>query len=107
MLNFALNGYSTLAELAYFGHKDFEYFCSAKIIQALNRGGAKYSDTVIKHLRGLVWRASEMKRLNQTLLINTNLTRDEADECYPEAVIELEKLKKKFKIASTGNFVYA
>ena len=107
VLNFALNGYSTLTDLAYFGHKDFEYFCSAKIIQALNRGDAKYSDNVIKDLQGLVWRASDMKRLNQTLLINTNLTRDEAYECYYEDVFEVEKLKKEFKIVSTGKFVYA
>ena len=107
VLNFSLNGYSTLADLLYFCHKDFEDFCSTKIIQALICGGTNYSDNVIKHLQGLVWRASEMKRLNQTLLMNNNLTRDEADEWYSEAVVEVEKIKKEFKIASTGNFVYA
>ena len=40
VLNIALNGYSTLADLAYFGQKDFKYFCSANIRQDLNRGGA-------------------------------------------------------------------
>ena len=73
----------------------------------MNCGGVNYINKVIKLSQGMVWRASEIKCLNQPLLINKNLTRDEADECYPEAVVELEKLKKKFKIASTGNFVYA
>ena len=107
MSNLALNGYRTLADYAYFGHKDFEYFCSAKIRQALNRGGANYSNKFIKRLQGLVWRALEMKRLNQTLLINTNLTRDEAEEWYFEMLVEVEKLKKEFDIESPGKFVYA
>ena len=58
VLKISLYGYSNLADLAYFGHKDFEYFCSANIRQALNRGDANYSDMFIKHLQGLVWRAS-------------------------------------------------
>ena len=48
--NLALSGYSTLDDLAYFGHKEFEDLCSSKIKQALNRGGAKYSNKVIKRL---------------------------------------------------------
>ena len=56
--NLALNGYITLADLDYFGHKDLEDFCSTKIRQALNPGGPKYSKKVIKRLQGLVWRAS-------------------------------------------------
>ena len=71
-----------MADLDYFDHEDFGYFCFAKIRQVLNRGGANYSDNFIKRLQGLVWIASEMKHLNQPLLINTNLTRDEADEWY-------------------------
>ena len=106
MSNISLNGYINLAELDYFGHKDFEDFCSVNIRQALNRGGANYSDNFIKHLQGLIWRASEINHLNQPLLIGTNLTRDEAGEWYFEAVVEVEKLKKEFKIASPGNFVY-
>ena len=74
--NLALNGYSTLADLVYLGHKDLETFYSSNIRQALNRDGANYSNKVIKRLNVLVWRASEMKRLNQNLLIDTNLTRD-------------------------------
>ena len=107
VLNLALNVYSTLADLSYFGHKDFEDFCSAKVIQALNHGVANYNNHVIKRLQGLVWRALEMKRLNQTLLINTNLTRDEAEEWYFEMLVEVEKLKKEFDIESPGKFVYA
>ena len=49
--NLALNGYSILADLAYFGHKYFEDFYSAKIRQALNCGGANYSDKVINDCR--------------------------------------------------------
>ena len=107
MDNIALNGYSTLADLDYFVHKNFEDFCSASIRQDLNCGGANYSNKVIKRLQGLVWRESDIKRLNQTLLIETNLTRDEANEWYFETVVEVEKLKKEFDIASPGNFVYA
>ena len=47
-----------------------------------------------------------MKRLNQPLLIDTNITRDETDEWYFEAVVEVEKLKKEFDIESPGKFVY-
>ena len=65
VLNLALNGYSTLADLASFGHKDFEYFCSDKIRQYFKHGGANYIEKVIKRLQGLVWRSSEMKRLKQ------------------------------------------
>ena len=50
LFDLALNGYSTLAELVYFGHKDFEYLFSAKIIQALNRDFANYSDKGTKLL---------------------------------------------------------
>ena len=38
--NRALNSYSTLDDLDYFGYKYFEDFCSAKIRHALKRGGA-------------------------------------------------------------------
>lgn len=38
--NLALNGYNTMADLAYFVHKDFEDYCHAKARQVLNRGGA-------------------------------------------------------------------
>ena len=93
MDNIALNGYSTLADLDYFVHKNFEDFCSASIRQDLNRGGANYSNKVIKRLMGMVWIASEMKRLNQPLLINVNITRNEANEWYLEAVVEVTKLK--------------
>ena len=48
-----------------------------------------------------------MKRLNQTLFIDTNLTRNDNDEWYFEAVVGVEKLKKEFKIAPPGKFVYA
>ena len=72
----------------------------------MNRGGANYSDNVIKHLQGLVWKASEMKRLNQPVLIETNLSRYEANEWYFEAVGEVLKLKKEFGIESSGKFVY-
>ena len=58
VFNLALNGYSNLANLDYFGHKDFEDFCSAKIIQALDHSGANYSYKFIKHLQVIVWRAS-------------------------------------------------
>ena len=64
MSKLALNSYSTLADLDDFGHKEFEYFCSAKIRQDLYRGGTNYSDKFIKHLQGLVLRASEIKRIN-------------------------------------------
>ena len=74
--NISLISYSTLADLDYLGHKDLETFYSSNIRQALNRDGANYSNKVIKRLNVLVWRASEMKRLNQNLLIDTNLTRD-------------------------------
>ena len=60
----------------------------------MNRDGANYSNKVIKRLQGLVWRESDMKRLNHPLLIDTKLTRDEADEWYFEAVFEVTKLKK-------------
>ena len=105
--NLAINGYSTLDDLAYFGHKYFEYFCSVNIRQYLNRGGANYSDKVIKILQGMVWRASDMNRLNHPLLVNTNLTRDESNEWYFEAVFEVAKLKKEFDIEYPGNLVYA
>ena len=104
VFNFALNGYSTLDELAYFGHKYFEYFCAAKIIQALNCSGANYSDKVIKILYGLFWGASCIKRLNQPLIIDTILARDEAYEWYFKAIVEVEKIKKEFGIASHGVF---
>ena len=107
VLNLALNGYSNLAELAYFGHKEFEYFYSANIRQALNRGGANYIDKVIKRFHGLVWRESEIKRLNQLLLINTTITKDEANECYFEAVVEVYKLNKDFEIFCTVKFFNA
>ena len=48
-----------------------------------------------------------MKCLNQPLLIDTKLKRDEANDWYFKAVVEVEKLKKEFDIASPGNFVYA
>ena len=47
-----------------------------------------------------------MKYINQPLIINTNITLDEANECYFEALVEVEKLKKKFEIESPGNFIY-
>ena len=94
MSNLALNGYRTLADYAYFGHKDFEYFCSAKIRQALNRGGANYSNKFIKRLQGLVWRSSEIKCLNQPLFIGTNLARDESREWYVDAVVKVLKQNK-------------
>ena len=47
-----------------------------------------------------------MNPLNQPPLINANLTRDDSDECYFKAVVELSKLKKEFNIVSPGNFVY-
>ena len=106
MSNIALNGYSAFADSEYFGHKDFEDFWSAKIRQVFNHSGAIYSYNVIKQLRGMVWRASEMNPLNQPPLINANLTRDDSDECYFKAVVELSKLKKEFNIVSPGNFVY-
>ena len=56
--NITLNGYSSFADLAYFGHKDFGIFFSAKIRKSLNRGGANYSDKV-----GLVWREGLFKDL--------------------------------------------
>ena len=64
MSNLALNIYITLNDLAYFSHKDLEDFCSANIIQDLNKGGANYIDKVIKRLQGLVWRSSETKSLD-------------------------------------------
>ena len=103
--NLALNGYSTLSELANFGHKDFEYFCSSKIRHALSHGGASYNDKVIKRLHGMVWRASKMKRLNQLLLINNNLTRYEANKWDFEALVEVEKLYKEFEIESPWIFL--
>ena len=57
ILNLAPNGYSTLDELLYFGHKDFEDFFSAKIRQALNHDGANYRNMFIKCLQELVWRS--------------------------------------------------
>ena len=48
-----------------------------------------------------------MKRLNQPLLIGTNLTRNEADMWYFKAVFEVEKLKKELDIESPGNFAYS
>ena len=48
-----------------------------------------------------------MQRLNQTVLINTNITIYEANEWYFEVIVEMEKLKKEFEIASPGMFVYA
>ena len=54
----ALKGYSTLADLDYFCHKNIEDYCSAKIIQALDHSGANYSYKFIKHLQVIVWRAS-------------------------------------------------
>ena len=81
MSNLALNGYLTLSDLDYLSHKEFEAFYSTNIIQDLNRGVANYSDKVIKLLQRLVWRASKMKRLNQPLLIKTNLIKDKDDEC--------------------------
>ena len=53
----------------------------------------------------LLWRASEINLLNQTLLIDTNLIRDETNEWYFEAVVEVTKLKKEFNIAPPGNVV--
>ena len=107
MSNIALNGYSNLDDLAYFGHKDFEDFCSTNIRQDLNCGGTNNRYKVIKHFQGMVWRASEIKRLKQPLLVDTNITRDEANEWYLEAVVEVGKLKKEFDIDSPGKFVYA
>ena len=48
-----------------------------------------------------------MKWLNHPLLIDTKLTRDDADEWYFEAVDEVAKLRKEFEIESPGKFVYA
>ena len=87
-----------------FCHKDFEDFCSANIRQAFNSGGYKYSDKIIKILQVMVWRASDMKRLNHPILIDTNITRDDVDEWYFEAVVEVEKIKKEVDIESPGNF---
>ena len=47
-----------------------------------------------------------MKHLNQPLLIDTNLNRDEAYEWHFEAVVEVVKLKKELDIESPGKFVY-
>ena len=105
--NIELNGYIALDDLVYFDHSDVEDFCSARIIKALNFGGANYSNTFIKRLQVLVWRASEMKRLDQTLVINVNVTWDKADEWYFKAKVEGTKLKKDFKTSSPEKFVYA
>ena len=93
-----------MADLDYFGLKEFEDFFSANTRQALNRGGTTYSDNFIKRLRVLVWRSSETNRINQPPLINSNLAGDEANKCYFDAVVEVEKLKKDFEIVSTGKF---
>ena len=45
-----------------------------------------------------------MKYINQPLIINTNITLDEANECYFEALVEVEKLKKEFNIYPPGKF---
>ena len=45
-----------------------------------------------------------MKRLNQPLIINTKLTKDEADDWYFGEVVEVEKLKKELYIESPGIF---
>ena len=47
-----------------------------------------------------------MNCLNQPLLINTNIFRDEAYEWYFEALVEVDKLKKEFEIYFTGKYVY-
>ena len=62
-------------------------FYHTKIRQAFDRGVANYINKVIKRLQGLVCRPSYMQRLNQPLLINTNIFRDEADVWYFEAVV--------------------
>ena len=72
----------------------------------MNCGGTNYSDNVIKRFQKLVWISLEMNRLNQILLIGTNLIWDEANNWYFEALVELEKLKKDINIESTGKFVY-
>ena len=45
-----------------------------------------------------------MKRLNQLLIINTTITKDEADDWYFGEVVEVEKLKKELYIESPGIF---
>ena len=79
VLNLVLNRCSTLDDLSSLGKKDFKHFCSANIRQALNRGGANYSNRVIKHLHGMVCRSLAMKRLKHPLLININLKMDESN----------------------------
>ena len=46
-----------------------------------------------------------MKSLKQTLLVETNLTRDQTDKQYFDIVFEVEKIKKEFDIESPGKFV--
>ena len=58
-------------------------------------------------MQRLVYRASEINRLNQNLLIDTYHIRYEDNEWYFTAVVEVEKLKKKSEIESPGKFVYS
>ena len=48
----------------------------------------------MKHLHGLMWGASEMKRLNFAVLIEGNTSSDLVEEWYIEAMLEAAKIKR-------------
>ena len=71
--------------------------------QTIVHSGAKYRNTTMKCLQGLVWRASKMKRFNLAVLIEDNTSSDLVEEWYNEAVIEAAKMKKEFEIDTNEN----
>jgi len=104
--NLTENGYLVFSELADWGHKAVGKYCGRKQATPLNRGGCNYGDKTIKRLQGLVWQATELKRLNRNVLLDSNTTLELADEWFEEAIAELHKVDHGMEIESPEQFTY-
>ena len=100
------NGYSKLEDLAYFWHKEIVENCNNNFFQTILQGGDNYSDRTMKHLQGLVWRASETKQLNIGFLIKYNTNSLLIEEWYNESMAEADKTKKEFELDTPEKFTY-
>jgi hypothetical protein len=63
-------GYSTLADLDQWQHKDIKDWCVAVTARAINRGGRTFGDLKIKQLQGIAWWATDTLLRNQVLDVN-------------------------------------
>ena len=63
-------GYSTLADLDQWQHKDIKDWCVSITARAINRGGRTFGDLKIKQLQGIAWWATDTLLRNQVLDVN-------------------------------------